>query len=58
MSQNLKEIVDSGTLENAVDVVTVTSLVIQIADSLNSFQGNETEVQIFQGLFVSLIPIN
>ena len=47
MSQNLKEIVDSGTLENAVDVVTVTSLVIQIADSLNSFQGNETEVQIF-----------
>ena len=47
MSQNLKEIVDNGTLENAVDVMTVTSLVIQIADSLNSFQRNETEVQIF-----------
>ena len=58
MSQNLKEIVDNGALENKVDVVIVTSLVTQLADSLNGFQRSETEVQFFQALFVTFTPLN
>ena len=58
MSQNLKEIVDNGALENKVDVVIVTSLVTQLADSLNGLQRSETEVQFFQALFVTFTPLN
>ena len=47
MSENLKKIVDNGALENTVDVVTVASLVTQLADSLNGFQGNESEVHTY-----------
>ena len=58
VSQNLKEIVSNGTLVNAVDVVTVTSLVTQIANSLNGSQRNETEVHIFQELLLSFPSTN
>ena len=46
MLENLKEIVDNGTLENTFDIVAVSSLVTQITDSLNGLQRNETEVHI------------
>ena len=56
MSENLKEIVDNGTLQNTADVVIVTSLVTQIADSLNGFQRNEAEVHTFSHyLLLSLL---
>ena len=46
MSENLKEIVNNGTLENTADIAAVASLVTQITDSLNGLQRNETEVHI------------
>lgn len=47
MSENLKEIVNNGTLENTADIIAVTSVLTQIVDALNGSQRSESEVHIF-----------
>ena len=48
MSENLKEIVNNGTLENTIDSITVTSVITQIADLPSGSQRSESEVHIFK----------
>ena len=47
MSENLTQIVRNVTLNNTLDIVTVTSIVTKIINSLNSTQRAENEVNIF-----------
>ena len=53
MSENLKEIVNNGTLENTADIIAVTSVITQIVDALNGSQRSESEVHIFLRLQIN-----
>ena len=47
MSEDLKQIVGNVTLNNTLYIVTVTSIVTKIINSLNGTQGAENEVNVF-----------